>query len=807
MINAFDVTQAAVRLYKDKKYTFVILLAISLGLAISLFLYAQVHTRLFAELPYADGDKIVYASRYERDLQRLDGGLLNYDAHYVQQRQTSLDSTAIIENRTFTIATSSSTQQVWGVATTSGLFQIASEPPLLGRTLLPSDDLPNAASVIVISHTLWNRLFQQDPSVIGREIKVDGVPTVVVGVMNSGFRFPTSHEAWLAYVPPQSADKAAEGWLAIMGKLKPGVSVAQADQEMKRLGKEIEQDNPKTYLGKTIQLQKFTTARAAPVKLITQVMTVVAISVLLMSCFSVTSLVIVRILSNTKEAAIKNALGIPARNIMLLPLLESFFLYAFAGAIGLLLCALAIKYGTNYVVPQWDPFWWRLTFNKSIIQAGLLFVLIAWMITGLVPVLMATNKRFYRQLNSGKKGGAGNQSSKFMNSVVALQVACTFVLMLSTGVAFSSFYNVLHTDYGFDSKNFLVTYIRLPESNYAALADRNSYYEKLTQEFSRVPGVQQVTYTSSRPGGSGYLSMINSTEIDLSQGGSYMQAIEIPIADNYFSTLNTPLLEGRKFTQSDDENSELVVIVSAELAKKLSPNGSAVGKKMQLNPDKDGLLLTIVGVAPDLLYGLPLSFYRIKMETIYRPSKQIMPVWSGMYFIAKTDVAPYSLVDELLTTARQIDAEVALEEPTSMEVALNDNASRFEMLLYNFIPATLIAFIMSALSIYAISARVMLQRTNDIGVMKALGLAEQRITRLFMRDTYIKLGAGLLLGSAFFVMFLPGIMSQLIIMNYWSIAVIALAVTLALTLLVVFASRIPLMKAHQLSPQEAINKI
>lgn len=807
MINTFDVTQAVVRLYRDKKYTGVILLAISFGLAISLFLYAQVQTRLLADLPYADGDKIVYVSRYERALQRLDGGLLNYDVHYVQQHQNTLDNLTIIENRTFTIATDSSTQQAWGVATTAALFTLAQEAPLLGRTLLPSDDAPNAAPVMVISYDLWVRLFQQDPQVIGRQVKVGGEPTTLVGVMNKGFRFPVNHQAWLSYVPPQSADKAADGWLALMGKLKPGVSVAQADQELKRLGGEIEQDYPTTYLGKTIQVQKLTTARAAPVKLIIQVMTVVAISVLLMSCFSVTSLVIVRMLSNSKEAAIKNALGIPARNIMLLPLLESFFLYAFAGALGLLLCALAVKYATGFVISEWDPFWWQLKFDSALVQAGLLFILLAWLITGLVPVLMATNKRFYRQLNSGKKGGAGNQSSRFMNSVVALQVACTFVLMLSTGVAFSSFYNVLHTDYGFDSNNFLVSYIRLPESNYAELQARNQYFEKLSQEFSQVAGVTQVTYAAARPGGGSYLSMINSTEVDLAQGGSYMQAIEIPMAHNYFDTLGTSLVEGRTFNHNDTEDAELVVIVSAELAKKLSPNGSALGKKLHLNPDKNGPLLTIVGIAPDLLYGLPLSFYRIKMETIYRPIKQILPVWSGVYLIAKTEASPYPLVKSLLATARTIDAGVALEEPTSMDAALSNNANRFEMLLYNFIPATFIAFIMSALSIYAISARVMLQRTNDIGIMKALGLPDARITRLFMRATYLKLAVGLVLGGSFFVLFLPTIMNQLIIVNLWSIGAIALAVTIALSALVIFASRIPLLGVHQLSAQEAINKI
>lgn len=807
MVNMFDIKQAAVRLYKDKKYTFVIILAISFGLAISLFLYAQVHNRLLADLPFVDGDKIVYISRYERERQRLNGGLQNYDAHYFQQRQTSLDHFTTVEDRGFTVSTESSTHQVWGIATTSSLFAITNESPLLGRTLLPSDDLPNAIPALVISYSAWKRIFLGNPAVVGSTIKVDGKPTTIVGVMREGFRFPVNEEAWLSYMPPPSTVEAAEGWLGIMGKLKPGVSVAQADQEFKRLASELERDHTKIYMGKSIKVETATRVRATPVMLMIQVMMVVAISVLLMSCFSVSSLVIVRMLSNAKEAAIKNALGISAKKIMLLPLVESFFLYAFAGALGLLFCALAIEYATGFVMSEWDPFWWRLSFNQPIIIAGLLFLLFTWMITGIVPVVMATSKRFHRQLNSGKKGGANNQAGKLMNSVVALQVACTFVLMLFTGVAFSSFYNVLNTDYGFNSDNLLTSYIKLPPSKYAELADRVNFYEKLGQEFSRVPGVQAVTFATAIPGSFGYLSTVNSTEIDLTKSGEYLQTTEIPVANNHFDILGVQLLDGRSFTDADTESSALVVIVSAQLAKKLSPNGSAVGKKMHLNPDKNGPLLTIVGIAPDLMYGPPVSFFESRMETIYRPMKQIMPVWAGMYVIAKTETNPYQLVDSLLKTARNVDSEVAIDESYSMEKALGENASRFEMLLYNFMPATLLAFIMSALSIYAISARVMLQRTNDIGVMKALGVQDQRITRLFMRDTYIKLGAGLALGAIFFILFLPSIMNELIIVSYWSIGAIALTVTLALSTLVIFASRIPLAQVHKLNPQDAINKI
>ncbi|HTF95567.1 MAG TPA: ABC transporter permease [Cellvibrio sp.] len=807
MVTMFDVKQAALRLYKDKKYTFIILISISLGLAISLFLYAQVHTRLFTDLPFVDGDKIVYASRYERDRQRLNGGLQNYDVHYFQQRQTTLDVFTIVEDRRFTIATESSTHLLMGIAASSGLFELASEPPLLGRTFLPSDDLPHAAPVLVISYSVWQRLFQGDPTVIGKSVNVDGKPVTLVGVMNKGFHFPVSDSVWLSYVPAKSTVESAEGWTGIIGKLKPGISVQQADQEFKQLAAELERDYSTLYRGKSVKVETLTRVHSTPVLLLTHVMTVVAISVLLMSCFSVISLITVRMLNTAKEAAIKNAIGIPARQIVILPLVESIFLYAVAGAIGLLLCAMAIKYASGYVVTEWDPFWWKLSFNKPIICSGLAILCIAWVITGIVPVIMATNKRFYRQLNSGKKGGVNNQAGKLMNFVVALQVACTFVLMLFTGIALSSFYNVLNIDYGFNSKNFLISYVLPPPSKYEKIADRNNYFEKLHQQVNQIPGVKQVSFAHALPGTYGYLSTVNSTETDLSQSGGYLQATEIPISENHFENLGAPLLEGRLFTYADNESSESVVIVAAALAKKLSPNGSAIGKKMHLNPDKNGPLLTIVGVAPDLLYGQPVSFFESPMETIYRPMKQVSPSWAGMWLVVKTETNPYEFVDKVLQSAHNVDAEVALDDPESMEYALYTNASRFERLLYNFMPATLLAFIMSALSIYAISARAMLHRTNDIGIMKALGLQDQRITRLFMRDTYIKLGAGLLLGAVCFVLFLPSIMSQLIVVSYWSIIVIAISVTLVLSTLVIFASRIPLLQVHKLSPQEAINKV
>jgi predicted permease len=806
MITLFDLKNTLARLAKDKRYSLTILFSMSLGLGVFLFLFSQVYVRNYSTLPFTGGELIVYGSRFENDLARLDGALSDYDIHSLMKKQNVLDDMVAVERRKLTLSTTSFTEQVTGAATSSNMFKIADVPPILGRVFQASDDVQGAPPVLIIGYGIWERLFQKQNDLIGKVINVDGIPTAIVGVMPQGFRFPRSHDVWLSNMSLDLPGPNVNGWSSIIGKLKQGVSLEQADDAVKQIAKEIATEYPQEYSGKSMALQHYTKAFVQPTALLVSIMSIVAFSVLLMSLFSVVSLIIVKMIENTKEAAIKNALGIPFFRVIAGPLLESFILCALAGFLGLFLCYLGQKVAGSYVSSPSDAFWWEMKIGMHVILAAFLFSLVAWFFTGILPIYLALRKPSLSQLAGGRKGGGGNKAGPIMNSFVSLQVSCVFLLMVFTGICLYSLYKIANADYGVKTDGYTTAWVQPAASIYPELKNRIDYFQKLEQQMMQLPDVEKIAFAGALPGTDSYSSSYNSLETNLSNNGIYPEVNEIPISENFFDTFNTPLLKGRTFVAADDEAGELVVIISEDIERKISPGGSAVGKKIQLNPEKNGPLLTIVGVAPNLLYGPPISMYGDNLGALYRPMKQVMPSWYGMRLAIKLKSSLQSAEEKLLSAGRNVDPQVALTKLQTYNDFLTQNGNNFRSLAFNFTPATLLAFLMSALGIYAISARTAQQKINDIGVMKALGISDAQINKRFMLNALIKLAIGLVLGAVLFLTFMPNIISKLVVIDYKVLAVDSIVVSLVLTAVVLIASYIPLLKAHKLTPQEAINR-
>lgn len=660
--------------------------------------------------------------------------------------------------------------------------------------------------VVVISYAIWERLFQKQNGIIGEVINVGGIPTAVVGVMPKGFKFPINHDVWLSNMPQDLPGPNVNGWSSVVGKLKKGISLEQASYELEQIAKDIALEYPREYSGKSIVLQHYTRAFVKPISLLVSIMTIVALSVLFMSLFSVVSLIIVKMIENTKEAAIKNALGIPYYRVITGPLFESFILCTLAGLLGLFLCYVGQKVAGSYVSIGSYPFWWEMKMSMQVIIAALLFSLAAWFFTGILPVYLALRKPNLSQLAGGRKGGGGNKAAPLMNSFISLQVSCVFLLMVFTGICLYSLYKIANADYGVKTDGYITAWVQPAASIYPELKNRIDYFQKLEQQMMLLPEVEKIAFAGALPGTDSYSSTYNSLEINLSNNGAYPEINEIPISENFFDTFSTPLIKGRSFVPADDEAAELVVIISEEVEKKISPGVSAIGKKIQLNPDKNGPLLTIVGVAPNFLYGPPISMYGANIEALYRPMRQVMPSWYGMRLAIKIKGNLHEVENKLLSGGRNVDPQVALTKLQTYDDFLSQNGNSFRSLAFNFTPATLLAFLMSALGIYAISTRTTQQQINDIGIMKAIGLKDVQINKRFMLNALMKLAIGLTVGAALFLAFIPSIISKLVVIDYKVLIIVSIVVSICLTAVVLVASYIPLLKAHKLTPQEAINK-
>lgn len=804
MVTAFDLKNCLHRIIKEYKYSLTIVASMSLGLAVFLFLFSQIYAKGYANLPFENGEKIVYVSRLESGLARLNGGLQDYDINYFLKRQKSLLDAAAYENRQFTIATQEITRQVNGVATSSVLFSLIKTKPVLGRALLPTDDAIGAEAVVVIGYEVWKDVFHGDTDIIGRPVQLDGRPVNVVGVMPKGFRFPLNDEIWMSYQHPDLPAPSGEGWSAIAGILKDHVSIEQAREEFQGLAEGIANEYPTSYAGKSVDVQYYTQAYSQPISLLLNIMAVVAASILLMSCVSIVNLIWVRLLEGGKEFAIKTALGLPSSRIVAGPLLESFILCFSAGLMAVMMSFLAIHFFADKVSSPFDPFWWEVETGWVMAGAGAIFSLFAWFVTGIIPLLLVARKPRMTLLSGGRKGGGTKSSGAFMGALIALQIGSAFVLMVFTGICIVSLFKVANADYGVSPDGYLTAWVQLSEASYPELEDRLQYYERLEERLENDAAVDSVSFAGALPGSYSYMVTYDGVGTKLAINGVNPKAIEIPISKNFFENFNVPVVSGRAFLDIDTEANEPVVIVSQTVNNRLAPGGSLVGQKIQLNPERGGSVVTVVGVVPDLIYGPPVSLYEMDLDVLYRPMSQVMPSWSGMAVAVKSAGDPYDLEGVLLQAGRDVDSQVAVSAVMSYPDLLKQNGRDFASLVYSFLPATIIAFLMSALGIYAISARTVVQKSVDIGIMKALGIDDSIITRLFVISALKKIGLGLGMGGTVLVLFAPNILKQIVVVDAAAMAYNGLLAAAFLTSVALVASVLPLKRVHQAPPSSAL---
>ncbi len=803
MISRHDLRQSLSRLSADYTFSVTVIFTMALGLAISLFLFAQVYSMAYKPLPFKGGDRIVSVSREESNFQPTLGGIGQYDAAQLVQLQTSLDQFSVFELGNFDIATDSYTERFPGARVGGPFFSLTGVDAHLGRTLTPHDSEPGNNQVAVISFELWKQLFAQAPSVLGSVVRIGGSLRKIVGVMPEGYRFPVSQDIWIPYQHMQIKVPNGEGWVSGIGKLKQGVNVEQAEDNFVSLAKEIEARYPIEYKGKSLNVNYLTQAFAEQSELVIVAMRIVAIAILLMACASVSNLLLVRMLEQKKESMIKLALGLPFWRVAQALILESFWLCLFSGLLGFGLCALAIDYTAQYAFSALGPFWWSIEMSPPIWMAGLSFILLIWCVTSALPLITSLKTPTNSVLSGGRKGSGGEKSGPFMNLLIACQVICAFLLMSITSLSAYNFFVTINADYGVDPQAYLSASVQPPPSLYPTFEARNNYYEQLRAELLNIQNVEAVTFMGVLPGSFSNSGVTYSqAERDQSSAGEFPRASEISLDADALDTFDIELIAGRGFTEADTRNSEAVMMVNESFARKHWPNESALGKGLQINPDRHGPLVTIVGVVKDIVYGYP-SRRNLESDVIYRPMQQVLHFWAGAQVAVRYRGKLLDAVTPIKQAARKVDAQVPLSDLIPYEDRLHRNAQGVQTLIYNFLPAALLALVMAGVGIYGIAARQILQKTSDIGIMKALGAQDSHINRRFLQKSVLQLFAGLIPGIVIFFFLLPALLQQLEIENFMLTTVISI-VSLLIAATVMMASYLPLRRVHAMSPQTAL---
>jgi putative ABC transport system permease protein len=726
-----------------------------------------------------------------------------------------------LSGSTINVTYKNNPQRYTGAYVTEDLFKIIGVSPIMGRDFTAEDNKPGAEKVTILGYEIWKRDFNADPNIVGQGVRINGKAATVIGVMPPGLKFPVSDELWVPLynefpLKPRGelligANNAAP---AVMGRLKPGVSIDQANAEFIGLARRLAQDNPKTNSTLvSASVQPLLNAMTG-VQLRQQVwgMLAAVILVLLIACVNVMNMQFGRAALRAKEVAIRGALGATRWRIVRQMLTESLVVSAFGAVIGVMMAFWAVDMFARAIstLPFPLPYWVQFKIDGPVLGFTLALTLLATIVSGLAPALVIARGNTVEIM---KEGGRGN-TSRLVNVITRLlvigQIAFTAALLIVATLQIKSIRNQLKLTYGYDENAIYTARMGLMEGAYPTQDARREFFQRALRALRADPVFDSVAMSSRFR-----MTFDGQGQIEV-DGQKYMTDRDRPrgnfesVSDNYFSTIGLKVKEGRDFTMDDADDKQPVAIVNASFARKYYGRESAIGHRIRIfNPGKPQPWRMIVGVVPDTLMQGPFD-QQTDGTGFFMPLLGADPATQFCTIIVRPRAGQRA--DTLESALKKAVAEVDSNLPTYFP----GTPARFhdEILSGNRIIATLfsifgvVAFILSAVGLYGVMSFSVNQRTQEFGIRMALGADAARIFRMVMTQGAWQLIIGLVLGAGGAALLL-GVMAAAALRNIlFKVNAlepsIYLGVAGLLTLVAALSCFVPARRATQVNPMVAL---
>ena len=798
-------------LAKNPGFTAIAILTLALGIGANTAIFSVVNAELLRPLPYRDPVQIVSMATTNVQLHTTSGAVSYPD--YVDWRAQNdvFQDLAAYSDSSMALTGIEQSAHLETATVSSGMFNLLGAEPELGRTFLPEDDLPNH-HVVILSHRLWKERFGGDPQIIGRVITLDNSAFTVVGVMPAGFQYLLQHETpalWSAFgpmlepAPDSSATMASQRgahFLRTVARLKPGVSIAQAQANMDVITGSLARQYPDTnkHFGAHVASEQEQMTHAIRPALF--VMMVAVGFVLLIACVNVANLLLARATGRTREIAIRSALGAGRKRVVRQLLTESLLLAVTAGALGLLLAAWGSAALVRFSPPNLPRVadihmdTWVLLFTMGLsLFTGIIF--------GLAPALQVSHANIVDALKEGALSTtAGQGRSGLRSSLVIVEMALALVLLVSAGLLIRSLMRLQDVNPGFDPHNIMTSNVDLPDAKYPD-AKKVEFFKNLLPELKALPGVQSAAGITPLPMSGDEIR--TTFQID----GHPVAKSEEPhtslrnITADYFATMRIPILQGRDFGDQDQVHSTPVVIINESLARQFFPGENPIGKHIKPGVGAGSIepqMREIIGVVGNV------KFEDLSTEwspESYVPFSQIS--FGSLTLVVRTSQDPHSLAKPIAETVRSLDKDIPAYAPRTIEEYLSGTiaAPRFNTFLLGIFAA--LAMLLTAVGLYGVISYSVAQRTHEIGIRMALGAEPKDMMRLVvgqgLRLATIGVGLGLAASLA-----LTHFMASMLFGVTATDPISFVAVIMLLFIVVGFACYIPARRAMRVDPMVAL---
>jgi putative ABC transport system permease protein len=795
-----DLRYGARMLWKNPGFTLVAVLALALGIGANTAIFSVVNAVLLRPLSYPDSERIIWIQT-----QNLAKGITDSNVSAPDMVDWANGNQAFEQLSAFTyggaiLQKGDEAERVRAASTNANFFTLFKTQPRIGRTFSEAEDQPGGEDVAILSYGLWQRQYGGAANIVGNKISLGGKSTMVIGVMPRGFDFPERTEIWLPLGINMSAERRDNRYLEAVGRLKPSVTIEQASAQLNAVSARLAQEYAETNSGSTVKLQTLHEMMVGDVRPSLLLLLGAVAFVLLIACTNVANLLLARAAAREKEIAIRTALGAGRLRVIRQLLTESVLLSVIGGVLGLLLSV----WLTDLLVaisPANTPRFDEIKLDGRVLLFTIALTVITGLVFGLAPALQASKSDLNEALKDGGRGSSeGGRRNRIRSALMVSEIALSFLLLVGAGLLVKSFLHLREVSPGFNPENVLTMRLSLRSAKYPQGQQKVDFYKQALENIKTLPGVQAAGAVLSLPLGGDSFSVGRAfiregrpMTPEESANASYFVA-----TPDYFRTMQIPLVAGRAFTDQDNSESPMIVVVNETMARRYWPNENAIGRRITIWRDEK-FPREIVGVVGDTK---PSTLDAEAGAQMYVPYAQDA-TWGGMSLAIRTTTEPTSLTAAVRKEIAQLDKGQPVYNVKTMTDVVSTSlaASRVSTLLLSVFAGA--ALLLAMLGIYGITAYYVTQRTHEIGIRMALGARTSDVFKLVVNQAMMLVLIGVALGIVGAIA-LTRVMSSLLYGVSATDPLTFIGVSLLLALVALVACLVPARKATKVDPMVAL---